>query len=182
MQYERLPFFCFACGIIGQSELECPTPVERDEEGKLPYGAQLRAPEEHRRKMPSFAGAAVVSFGSGSTSSARPQQSDQSTSGGARSSRDKESSHHSASVVGDSDEQEVQSPLKRQDRSVSPGKRIAGSGASRQLDLAGGDNQRTLPWKRKPKQAQATQTLDLNIPLGDSHAIVPAELVTSMVN
>jgi len=48
--YERLPFFCFSCGIIGNSEIECPTPATRDEKGCLPYSEKLRAPEERRFK------------------------------------------------------------------------------------------------------------------------------------
>ena len=48
--YERLPFFCFSCGIIGHSEIECPTPATRDEKGCLPYSEKLRAPEERRFK------------------------------------------------------------------------------------------------------------------------------------
>lgn len=27
VQYERLPYFCYACGKIGHSEMDCPTPV-----------------------------------------------------------------------------------------------------------------------------------------------------------
>jgi hypothetical protein len=65
VQYERLPYYFFACGTIGHFELECPTPVSRDEHGKLPYDAQLRAPEERKRRPQSFAGAAVESWGSG---------------------------------------------------------------------------------------------------------------------
>jgi hypothetical protein len=45
IQYERLPYFCFSCGCIGHSENFYPTPVERDEEGKLPYSASLRYQE-----------------------------------------------------------------------------------------------------------------------------------------
>lgn len=48
--YERLPFFCFSCGIIGHSEIECPKPASRDENGCLPYSEKLRAPEEKRLK------------------------------------------------------------------------------------------------------------------------------------
>ena len=44
--YERVPFFCFSCGIIGHSEIECPTPATSDENGRLPYIERLRAHEE----------------------------------------------------------------------------------------------------------------------------------------
>jgi hypothetical protein len=37
VQYERLPFYCFASGIMGHSEIECPSPVPRNELGKLPF-------------------------------------------------------------------------------------------------------------------------------------------------
>ncbi|CAN6239058.1 unnamed protein product [Urochloa humidicola] len=48
--YEKLPFFCFSCGIIGHSEIECPKPATRDERGRLPYSEKLRAAEERRAK------------------------------------------------------------------------------------------------------------------------------------
>lgn len=69
-QYEKLLFYCFVCGLLGHSEVECPQPVVRDEQGCLPYDVQLRAPEE--RRIQSFAGATAESFGSGSSSVSRP--------------------------------------------------------------------------------------------------------------
>ncbi|CAN6347958.1 unnamed protein product [Urochloa humidicola] len=48
--YEKVPFFCFSCGIIGHSEIECPTPATRDEKGCLPYSEKLRASEDRRLK------------------------------------------------------------------------------------------------------------------------------------
>ncbi|TVU18380.1 hypothetical protein EJB05_34471, partial [Eragrostis curvula] len=70
-QYEMLPFFCFFCGIMGHSELECSSPVPRKEGGRPPYQTEipLRAADDRRRKPQSFAEAAAESFGSGSSSS-----------------------------------------------------------------------------------------------------------------
>lgn len=72
VQYERLPFYCFACGVLGHSEVECDHPVARNEDGKLPYDVQLRAPEEKKKRVQTFAGAATESWGSGSSTAARP--------------------------------------------------------------------------------------------------------------
>lgn len=49
IQYENIPYFCFSCGRLGHSDLHCPTPGSRDENGELPFGPKLRAPDESRK-------------------------------------------------------------------------------------------------------------------------------------
>lgn len=44
LRYERLPSFCFHCGVIGHGDRFCPTSQEKFEVGKAkPFGSWLRA-------------------------------------------------------------------------------------------------------------------------------------------
>jgi hypothetical protein len=50
VMYEKLPLFCFACGMIGHSSLNCKDPGERDMDGFLPYhGTRLYVPKEKKK-------------------------------------------------------------------------------------------------------------------------------------
>ena len=93
IQFEKLPFYCYSCGIMGHMGLECP---------KLPYEIKLRAPNEKKKKPQSFGQAATESFGS--------------SSGGTNRSGARRSFDHRPSIKKDGteveDEEEVASPEK----------------------------------------------------------------------
>lgn len=163
VQYERLPFYCFACGILGHSEVDCPHPVARNEVGKLPYDVPLRAPEERRRRLPSFAEAAADTFGSGSSSGVRPSWTGAGRTRDSRASGGDGASHHSSS-----DPVEVQSPLKEPGTDPKA-KGTAEGETNRRLDM----DVDLHKVARKRKSKGGVQTTDLNIPATGSNAIIP---------
>jgi hypothetical protein len=82
--------------------------------------------------------------------------------------------------VDESEDLEVESPLKPQQGDIE----VNGEGVKKKLDLGMDEGDKRHPGrKRKSKvPSQANLTLDLNIPIGESTALVPAGRVTSMVN
>lgn len=68
-QFERLPYFCRLCGVLGHSDLLCATPAPRDADGRLPYDTKLRI--EDKKKPQSFAEAAAESLGSATSSTTK---------------------------------------------------------------------------------------------------------------
>ena len=166
---------------MGHSELECSTPVGRDDKGKLPYDVQLRAPDERRRRIPSFAAAAAESFGSGSSSVPNPPRHNSRL----EEKGSKSGPRRSDNLVDESEEPEVQSPLKQNLKDDGMNiEVIKVPGASKCLNLDGESaGSRQQARKRKSKGASlTTQTPDLNIPVGESNAIVPSGLVSARVN
>ena len=152
----------------------------RDDKGKLPYDVQLRAPDERRRRIPSFAAAAAESFGSNSSVPNPPRNSSRSEEKGSKS-----GPRRSDNIVDESEEPEVQSPLKQNLKDDGMNiEVIKVPGASRCLNLDGESaGSRQQARKRKSKGASlTTQTPDLNIPVGESNAIVPSGLVSARVN
>lgn len=98
---------------MGHSELECVHQVSRNADGKLPYDVELRAPEERKKHIQTFAGAAADSFGSSSPLASKPPRGQHSRLGDSRSSVEDDSWVSSSDKVGDTEDQEVQSPLKQ---------------------------------------------------------------------
>lgn len=92
-------------------------------------------------------------------------------------------SRHSDSFVDESEDPEVQSPLKQNQKDDPPVLEEGGSGASRRLDLDNVEGRRQQARKRKLKvTSTVAQTLDFNIPYEGSSAIVPTGLVNSRVS
>jgi len=172
IQYEKLPFFCKSCGILGHFELDCPSPALRGPDGKLPYDCILRAPED-KKKLMSFGESVTDWFSSGSQNSKGSGCSGRSASA----CRSKKSSSENSTNQVEDEEVEVSSPLKPRADKEEKGESHT---SVRKLDLDGGSNHRFR--KRKPSLgggASGGVTPDLNTPISESSELVPAGLVTT---
>lgn len=191
-QYEKLPFICFSCGVMGHLEIECATPAPRNEMGILLYDREvpLRALDEKRRRFQNFMDAATESYGSGTSSGARV------TSSGARATSGRSGESKSDPINEDNpatsaddeaykknDGEEVMSPLKKQGDVVHKRNDIASTTVGKQLFQGEPEETKQFAKKRKSKRmgSNFSQTPDLNQPAANL-LVVPSSLVHSRVN
>ena len=69
IRYEKVPNYCYSCGIIGHSSIECPTPAVRDADGLLPYGKDLRVSDDRKKKNSDEYIQSSISAGQGNNNS-----------------------------------------------------------------------------------------------------------------
>ena len=174
IQYEKLPFYCKSCGLMGHSELDCPTPALRGANGKLPYDIDLRAPDDSlKKKLASFGETASEMFSAGSFTSRANGRSR--SSGKAKGMSSGESTDHVEKG------EEMSSPLKERNDSSQEGK--GNSMAANKLGVDSDNAQQQQ--KRKPTtsaDASGGGSSDLNLQPEGSNALVPAGFVNTMLN
>lgn len=150
VMFERLPFHCFSCGLLGHSSVLCPSPGIRDGNGDLPYAAKkICVPEDGHKKS-----------GGSKSSTASSSAGAEDMAGGARSTPSGRA-RAAAPVSSATAEGEVSSPLKRagRGRGRAPSSRGRGRGrtgaTNRELFTGGQDKIGTSGHKRKSAKSPA---------------------------
>jgi hypothetical protein len=157
VQYERLPFFCFSCGLLGHSHLVCETPADHDESGDLPYPAKHLSVDESVKR----------SGGSKSGTNAASTSHSRASVNGAAMGRGKASSDNPSQ----NEENEISSPMK-QGRGAARGRGRAkrgrgtgrGTATGKELFPPTQSKQSTGSKKRKNAKDQKQNTLLLEGP------------------
>jgi hypothetical protein len=179
VEYEKLPFFCSACGIMGHSHLDCDKPLVRNADGKLPYEAKLRVHDPKKKWLQSFSEAAAEIFGSASSGNSKNSR------GTASRSDDQHTSRRAGTPIR-REEEEITSPMKQPEVRDKGGNDppLVNVSTNRQLFQARKEGSTRVPRKRKSKSSNpnSSQTPDLNLPVMDTLVVVPTGLVSSRVN
>lgn len=178
VQYEKLPFFCFSCGIIGHSELECPSPAMRNERGKLPYQTEvpLRAPDDRRRKMQSFAAVAAETYHTGpSRTKPRSTPGTQAERQNASHGTNLEPERSTGDTTRQSKADGTQVPPPNRTTTMRTVYRVVECTNAGSMEL---DN--TLARKRKSER-QGDKSLDLNLPAHDNNQMVQLGTVSDRI-
>jgi hypothetical protein len=174
VQYEKLPFYCLNCGVMGHSELQCADPVLRNEAGKLPYDVGLRAQDDRRKRLQNLVEAAAASYRSASPSSTG--HSKEGISGMQADAKGAEQNMR--------EDDEVTSPLKAGEYTSKARTEGANMTANRQLFQSQGEDRRVVPRKRKSKSSSSSSSMtpDLNLPAAGETTLVPSGTVLARVN
>ncbi|CAN6173031.1 unnamed protein product [Urochloa humidicola] len=175
LQYEKLPFFCYSCGLMGHTGLECPTPAPRNALGKLPYDLKLRAPDDRKKKLQSFGQAAAESFGSSSMGGRRTSARHGSEKKPA--SNDRRSAGTNKGVVNEG-EDEITSPIKQPQENTGEGGLVP-KPLFQELDNSQeflGARKRKSNTKSKPPSSS-----DLTLLANDPATAVPSGLVSDRI-
>jgi hypothetical protein len=179
VEYEKLPFFCSACGIMGHSHLDCDKPLVRNADGKLSYEAKLRVHDPKKKWLQSFSEAAAETFGSASSGNSKHSR------GTASRSDDQHTTGRAGTPVR-REEEEITSPMKQPEVRDKGGNDppLVNVSTSRQLFQARKEGSTRVPRKRKSKSSNpnSSQTPDLNLPVMDTLVVIPTGLVSSRVN